>query len=95
MAKEINEQNILYTFIKITEETNKMESIFKELFKQFSKLDNSLSPENSEKDKKDYEIYRERTGTYLDKENDYEKLPLHKKQKFLYESKVSNYLMEL
>ena len=91
----MNKENIFYVFCKITDETNIMESIFKELFINFSLLDNSLKAENIEKHKEDYEKYRKSTGKYKEEIYDYDRLSKEEKESIIYESEVANYMYDL
>ena len=95
VAKEINERGISYVFCKITDMTAKMESIFKELFKEYSVLDNSMKPENEKMDREEYEKYRKSSGKYSGGHYDYDALSSHEKEAIMYESKVVNYAAEL
>ena len=72
-----------------------MESIFKELFKDYSVLDNSMKPENEPKYRSEYSKYRGSSGKYDSDADSFEKLSGAKKQAIIYESQVANYLNEL
>lgn len=95
VAKEINERGISYVFCKITDMTEKMESIFKELFKQYSVLDNSMKPANEKVDREEYEKYRKSSGKYSGGHYHYDALSSHEKEAIMYESKVVNYATDL